>query len=397
MECADETIKNRTVDLIMMSSYQDVDLDEEPCVFPACGHFYTISTMDGHLGLADHYVLDENEIPVALKAPADNLDVDKTRIVCPDCRQSLRDIPRYGRVVRRALLIQSTLKFITWSNSEYVALYRRFAATNLSLQEGSEEAKPAHVHLLIKGSRDDQIRAIREALPQSRYKDFWILRFDIYKFRNLVAECEQPFKQVQALVRHARIKKRTDTDFVFDENVILQTRSHILATSLLLRCELTILSDVLAIRSSQRLPTEINTVINLKTNRTDCEVIDDEDDSLDILRDEAKTRLAEARLFCDEHSAARAVASEIDEVEKMLRRGTFYQPVTNEEMRKVVAAMATEFSGTGHWWQCENGHPFTIGECGMPMQTARCPQCGGVIGGQSHQAAAGVTHAEDIE
>jgi hypothetical protein len=91
------------------------------------------------------------------------------------------------------------------------------------------------------------------------------------------------------------------------------------------------------------------------------------------------------------------VASEIDEVEKMLRRGTFYQPVTNEEMRKVVAAMATEFSGTGHWWQCENGHPFTIGECGMPMQTARCPQCGGVIGGQSHQAAAGVTHAEDIE
>ncbi|KAH0370150.1 hypothetical protein KCU65_g2843, partial [Aureobasidium melanogenum] len=433
-KCADEEIKSRTVDLIMMSSYQDVDLDEEPCIFPTCGHFYTVGTMDGHLGLADHYVLDTDELPIALKAPEDSLDVDKTRIVCPDCRRSLRDIPRYGRVVRRALLIQSTLKFITWSNSEYVALYQRFAETSLNLEESAEEAKSPQVNLLLQGSRDDQIKTLRNILPWPRYNECWTLRFKIHQFRELVGIREQPFKQVQELVRFARLSRDTDADFVFDESVILQTRSHTLATSLLLRCELAILSDVLAIRSSKRLPAEINTVVNLEANRRDCEVMfvragqgmhhlqqaealifwaqfaalelswrsshedsDDEDDSLELLRDEAKARLAEARLFCDEHSAARAVASEIEEVEKMLRGGTFYQQVTNEEIRKVVAAMATEFSGTGHWWQCENGHPFTIGECGMPMQTARCPQCGGTIGGQGHQAAAGVTHADDIE
>ena len=103
------------MDLIMMSSYSDVDLDEDPCVFPACGHFYTITTMDGHLSLGEHYLLDADGRPTALKASDDGLDVDKTRIVCPDCRRSLRDVPRYGRVVRRALMIQSTLKFITWS------------------------------------------------------------------------------------------------------------------------------------------------------------------------------------------------------------------------------------------------------------------------------------------
>ena len=63
----------------------------------------------------------------------------------------------------------------------------------------------------------------------------------------------------------------------------------------------------------------------------------------------------------------------------------------------VVAAMQGEFSGTGHWYRCENGHPFTVGECGMPMQTARCPSCGAPIGGHAHRPAEGVERADDIE
>jgi len=35
--------------------------------------------------------------------------------------------------------------------------------------------------------------------------------------------------------------------------------------------------------------------------------------------------------------------------------------------------MAREFIGTGHWYTCLNGHPFTVGECGMPMQTSIYP------------------------
>jgi hypothetical protein len=33
----------------------------------------------------------------------------------------------------------------------------------------------------------------------------------------------------------------------------------------------------------------------------------------------------------------------------------------------------------------------------MPMQVARCPECGAAIGGQNHTAAAGVTRAMDME
>ncbi|NWU89930.1 RN213 ligase, partial [Upupa epops] len=34
--------------------------------------------------------------------------------------------------------------------------------------------------------------------------------------------------------------------------------------------------------------------------------------------------------------------------------------------------------------RCPNGHPCTVGECGRPTQTGSCPDCGALVGGQSH-------------
>lgn len=36
-------------------------------------------------------------------------------------------------------------------------------------------------------------------------------------------------------------------------------------------------------------------------------------------------------------------------------------------------------------YRCSQGHLYTIGECGKPMQLARCSQCGEQIGGTSHK------------
>ncbi len=33
----------------------------------------------------------------------------------------------------------------------------------------------------------------------------------------------------------------------------------------------------------------------------------------------------------------------------------------------------------------------------MPMEEARCPECGAAVGGQRHVAVAGVTRAEEME
>ncbi|XP_058417797.1 E3 ubiquitin-protein ligase RNF213 isoform X3 [Diceros bicornis minor] len=37
------------------------------------------------------------------------------------------------------------------------------------------------------------------------------------------------------------------------------------------------------------------------------------------------------------------------------------------------------------WYTCPNGHPCSVGECGMPMEQSSCVDCGALIGGINHQ------------
>jgi hypothetical protein len=37
-----------------------------------------------------------------------------------------------------------------------------------------------------------------------------------------------------------------------------------------------------------------------------------------------------------------------------------------------------------HWYECPNGHPYFIGNCGGAMEVSRCAECGATIGGTSH-------------
>ncbi|XP_043570887.1 E3 ubiquitin-protein ligase rnf213-alpha-like isoform X2 [Chiloscyllium plagiosum] len=49
------------------------------------------------------------------------------------------------------------------------------------------------------------------------------------------------------------------------------------------------------------------------------------------------------------------------------------------------------------WFQCPNGHPCVVGECGMPMETARCVECNAEIGGKNHIAVAGFRDADMMD
>lgn len=45
----------------------------------------------------------------------------------------------------------------------------------------------------------------------------------------------------------------------------------------------------------------------------------------------------------------------------------------------------------GTWYHCPNGHLYTIGECGRPMQQSSCPECNSMIGGANHISVANNT------
>eukprot|EP01052_Picozoa_sp_SAG31_P052616 SAG31_NODE_13069_length_895_cov_0.837940_1_plen_215_part_10 len=48
-----------------------------------------------------------------------------------------------------------------------------------------------------------------------------------------------------------------------------------------------------------------------------------------------------------------------------------------DEMAMVMSGL--QFQGL-KWYKCPRGHPYTVGECGKPMQRAVCAQCGSRIG-----------------
>ncbi|XP_040438107.1 E3 ubiquitin-protein ligase RNF213 isoform X1 [Falco naumanni] len=55
----------------------------------------------------------------------------------------------------------------------------------------------------------------------------------------------------------------------------------------------------------------------------------------------------------------------------------------------VAQARAWEGVATLRWYTCPNGHPCTVGECGLPMETSRCLDCGAQVGGEQHKPLCG--------
>ncbi|NXJ02988.1 RN213 ligase, partial [Psophia crepitans] len=49
------------------------------------------------------------------------------------------------------------------------------------------------------------------------------------------------------------------------------------------------------------------------------------------------------------------------------------------------------------FFPCPNGHPCTVGECGRPMKTSRCLDCGVPVGGEDHKALPGFQEFQSSE
>ncbi|KAA6410498.1 MAG: NF-X1 finger and helicase domain [Lasallia pustulata] len=451
-KCADKSIKDMMVDYIMGSTYAEIDLNENPCIIPSCGHILTLESMDGHIELTKYYTISNDtnaeDSIIALKSSSVPFSTPELKN-CPMCRSPLRNINRYGRIVRRAWIDEATKKFIVWANSHFVPLALRMEQAEASLREPVTEKQNIRPPLLeqvqlhsaldklslepirLIGSRDEQIKVVLKAFKtEARYKDIFLLRNAIKRFLQEVDEAEQPISRIHDLVQDARKHHGVNTD-IADLPSVLQVRNRLLATVLLLRCDYAILLNFVTHSARTALGKNFRDLrLNLALNRKDCENLIQEsrtkqqpthevegllywahfaalergrsaslsDADISTLVDRAHNQLHLALTICNTYPGQTVgMLAEVSEAEKMLRDATFYASVTNAEKAAVYAAMAQSFQGTGHWYYCVNGHPFTVGECGMPMQTARCPQCEATVGGTNHQAVAGVTRATDLE
>lgn len=420
-----------------MKEYQDIDLDQDPCIFPDCGHFLTVASMDGQMDMMSHYDTDENSMPANILKKSEPFSMDGSGVrVCATCRGSLRNIARYGRIVRRAILDEATKKFISWSHKQYGLLSSRYLEEQEALGD-AEVLGAATARAELQRSKSSALRflyldCLEEHVLSERYGDLLATWVDIRLFANDVKVDEQPFQRVADLVRHANRQHKTNKEFRFDETVI-QMKGYILARTLLLKCEMTILNDFFA-RCDGRARLPVKFVINFTQQFRDCEEVirlanksvhpKEEVQALifeaqlcalsckvdacsvppgfkggaapdkDAVQAYGFALLERAREMAQMYPSTMIFAGEIDAVESSLHGS--YQTLSKEEMRNIVEAMAGDIGTGGRWYYCENGHPFTIGECGRPMEEARCSECGARIGGRNHTLVHGVGEATEL-
>ncbi|CAE6502582.1 unnamed protein product [Rhizoctonia solani] len=87
------------------------------------------------------------------------------------------------------------------------------------------------------------------------------------------------------------------------------------------------------------------------------------------------------------------------ELKQIVESGVWYSTLTKEESRDIMRALmagSDHLSHTGHFYECVNGHPYVIGECGGAMQRSTCPECGAGIGGSNHAIDSGNRHARQF-
>ncbi|EKX36930.1 hypothetical protein GUITHDRAFT_116953 [Guillardia theta CCMP2712] len=63
--------------------------------------------------------------------------------------------------------------------------------------------------------------------------------------------------------------------------------------------------------------------------------------------------------------------------------------VSREDFQQIFKAIqfhpSDEGWNGGHWYACPNGHPYVIADCGGAMVTAKCYECGAIVGGEHHR------------
>ncbi|KAJ5561386.1 hypothetical protein N7461_000147 [Penicillium sp. DV-2018c] len=427
--CGNQGIRDQVVDFILGQNYKEVNLDKNPCIFPKCGHFLTVESMDLQMDMASHYVVNSEGRPVSVKGSATPFSVQDIK-TCATCRSTLRDISRYGRLIRRALLDESTKKLILVLNREYVPLAQELSKAIQELRATGNQGKCGWPpRIMIRGTRTQQVNAMIDIIQDvhpGRWHRILALRKQVDNYLRRVKPEEQPFERVRKMIEDARKKIKGPSTYVGDFDNVLQTKGFLQGTALMLRLDIALLVDLMTLVREQL--SYVRCYVDLQQTKDDClalinlatthhRVVQQTEghifiaqlcaleaalcsspENASIINQNGRIAIAKARELHNPHRAQTlGLASEINDVEHMLHMGTFCAVISSAERMAVISAMRQEFLGTGHWYYCRNGHPFTIGECGGAFELTNCPECGAPVGGHNHELAAGVTRAMDWE
>ncbi|KAG4293627.1 hypothetical protein FPRO06_00212 [Fusarium proliferatum] len=441
VECGDKG--EQRVDLLEFLSYAEVDLDESPVVVLSCGHFFTGETLDGLVGLDEVYTRDREGSFCGLKDIAGSLS---TKVpFCPDCKRPIRQFAtkRYNRLINRAVMDQICKRFMITGREQLDSLEQQLRILEDKLDsnrqayglnngvgvlpskryEGLDKLTAVGKALVKNMNEENQpTKVLFDAIATSRAK---ATGDSVSVIRRMEALSLSPPASDSQIVLGADLLVIKALEIKLKDFITFLKNWKDTAGGDLLRGwikEQTIPSMPKVLRSCEKLIEQaqqaklprivvaatlafarVSQLLAWRSQAADkSSVQKSEEKNTEAVEDRMNTarQLLHKAL---EHCSQLGNSDEMKErVQAML--GLFeprYEEVTPEELASIKSAMVSGRGGiathSGHWYRCVNGHPFAIGECGMPMEVARCSECGAPIGGRNHQALDGVTHAEDIE
>ncbi|KAM0417324.1 hypothetical protein ACHAPT_012640 [Fusarium lateritium] len=430
------------VDLLEFQSYSEVNLDESPIVVLGCGHFFTGETLDGLVSLGEVYTTDKEGNFNGLKDMSGSLA--RNVPFCPDCKRPIRQFAtkRYNRLINRAVMDEICKRFLIKGRKCLDALEE-----NLQKMENAlGSSRPLH-------TPNEGV----PSLPKDRYSSLKKLRAMAKRLTKRMDESHQPTKMLIDAIAISRTSTNGDTLSITRQMEALKLSSPGPDKQLILGAQLVTIKvqevqfqDVIALLKAlkgavddglarhwfndQPLPSmerffpDCEDLINkakeaklprtviaatlafarvsqlsiwwAQTGEADGVTSSEKKDSVTLERtDTARELLNEALAQCSGFEGSDNLKERVQETMRLFE--SRYEQVTPEELASIKSAIVSGGQGinthSGHWYNCANGHPFAIGECGMPMELARCPECGAQIGGTHHRAVDGVTRDEYME
>ncbi|RYP08152.1 hypothetical protein DL764_002059 [Monosporascus ibericus] len=418
------------VDMIEFKEYGEIDLDETPVIALACGHFFTAETLDGMIGLKEVYRIDPAtgnilslEDISSKMAPA----IPK----CPHCQRPIRQYAtqRYNRLINRAVIDEMSKRFIVTGQTDLQEIEEKLIKVETELEDTRSDVTMANIGSILTDARDRAIKDVARKL-QTRYKASAQLRSAVIRLERRAAERHQPAHKLYEATVHAmqrdaplesalaalKLKDTTPTGErdhritlgakmmeIKIDCITMEDKFRVLSAAkakygdsaaslsfsggsplILTRPFLKSCADFITNCSENALP-KLAVEASLYYARIarlfeTSGLSNPKDRAMATKYDEkAKTLLEGAEKLCERgFRNANTLLQAVNESLKLLQK-EWYEEVTAEELEAIKKAM------------------FAIGECGMPMELARCPECGARIGGRHHEAVQGVTRAENME
>jgi hypothetical protein len=391
-----------------MKTYSEIDINSTPIVVLGCGHFFTAETLDGHVGMGDVFTVDGLGDYTGLRDVSAIIAPSIPR--CPDCQCPVRQYVtrRYNRLINKAVIDEMSKRFILRGKAELQelelqveALEQRFRDSQLEIESiARQKSVPLSMEKDIAGKvRAEQERStkVEKAIgsfcikiakvhqPAQKLHDATVLAKKAGTVEDSLASLNLD-GSVTAVPCERQISLGGRTLQLKSEGLVLRYEFQVIRTlkgahwetysetlvrdpkksieSFFRKCNTLIDDCVIANLPKHAVETCLSYAETARLHQVYCRSTENASSAASDYVETAKKLLTEASELCKLPFQKAEILKAAIESSMTLFGKEWYEEVSPQEMAAIKAAMVSGPGGiathSGHWYNCENGHPVSL-------------------------------------